>query len=184
MQPLDPDLDLLRRRDIDGDGALADDRALILRDLVALRQIGIEIILAVEDRAQVDLGLKAQSRAHRLGHAFLVNDREHAGHRGVDERDIAVRLIAEPGRGAGEQLRIRYDLDLDLHPDHDLEFAGRALHEFSGFHGGLISLPLAASNQLHLPHHSAPRWQSEASPEGGRTWARRNAVSNIMSLIL
>ena len=49
MQPLDADFDPLGRRHIDGDDALADDRALILRDLIALRQIGIEIVLAIED---------------------------------------------------------------------------------------------------------------------------------------
>ena len=36
-----------RRRDL----ALADDRLLVLADLVALRQVGIEVVLPVEDRA-------------------------------------------------------------------------------------------------------------------------------------
>jgi hypothetical protein len=34
--------------DVDLDFALADNRVLVLRDLIALRQVGIEIVLAVE----------------------------------------------------------------------------------------------------------------------------------------
>ena len=55
MQALDADLDVLElaltvRAERDDDLALADDRLLELRDLIALRQVGIEIVLAVEDR--------------------------------------------------------------------------------------------------------------------------------------
>ena len=35
--------------EIDDHLALADDRALVLADLIALRQVGIEIVLPVED---------------------------------------------------------------------------------------------------------------------------------------
>ena len=51
MQPLDADGDGLAVGQIDDDLALADDRRLVLADLIALRQVGIEIVLAVEDRA-------------------------------------------------------------------------------------------------------------------------------------
>jgi hypothetical protein len=68
------------------DLALADDRLLVLADLVALRQVGIEIVLAVEHRALVDLRLEAEPGAHRLLDAFLVDHRQHAGHRRVDQR--------------------------------------------------------------------------------------------------
>jgi hypothetical protein len=56
MQALDADLDVLElalaiRPERDHDLALADDRVLELADLVALRQVGIEVVLAVEDRA-------------------------------------------------------------------------------------------------------------------------------------
>ena len=57
MQTLDAHGDALARRYVDDHGAFADDRVLVLRDLVALRQVGIEIVLAVENRTQVDLGL-------------------------------------------------------------------------------------------------------------------------------
>ena len=79
---------------------------LVLADLVALRQVGIEVVLAVEDATQVDLRLEAEAGAHRLRDAVLVDHRQHAGHRRIDERDMAVGLAAERGRGAGEQLRL------------------------------------------------------------------------------
>ena len=112
------------------DLALADDRLLVLADLIALRQIGIEIVLPVEHRLQIDLRLQPEPGAHRLAHAFGVDHRQHAGHRGVDQRDMRIRRAAEFGRGAGEQLGVRRDLGMDLHADHDLPVAGRALDQF------------------------------------------------------
>jgi hypothetical protein len=46
--------------------ALADDRVGELADLIALRQVGVEVVLAVEARPQIDLGLQPQARAHGL----------------------------------------------------------------------------------------------------------------------
>jgi hypothetical protein len=131
MQPLDADLDVLELAlavgtDRDDDLALADDRILVLGDLIALRQVGVEIVLAVEDRAVVDLRLEAKTGAHGLGHAFLVDHRQHAGHRRIDEADIGIGGLAEFGRGAGEQLRVACDLGVDLQTDDDFPVAGGA----------------------------------------------------------
>ena len=108
VKALDTDLDVLELAlavgaERDDDLAFADDRILELRDLVALRQVGIKIVLAVEQRALVDLRLQAEAGAHGLGDAFLVDHRQHARHRRIDQRDMAVGLAAEFGRGAGEQ---------------------------------------------------------------------------------
>src|SRR5438046_1619295 len=83
----------------------ADPRRLVLADLTALRQVRVEVILAVEDRAQVDPGLQAEHGADRLRDAGLVDDRQHARHRRVDQRDVAVGIAAELRRGPGKQLR-------------------------------------------------------------------------------
>lgn len=134
MQALDADLDVFElplavRTDGNDDLALADDRVLVLRDLVALRQVRIEIVLPVEDRAIVDLCLQAQAGAHGLLDAFLVDDRKHARHCGIDERNIGIRLRSELGRRTGEQLRIAQHLRMDLHADDDLPVAGGAWNE-------------------------------------------------------
>ena len=55
MDALDADLDGLAVGHVDRDLALAHDRRLVLADLIALRQVGIEIVLPVEHRFQVDL---------------------------------------------------------------------------------------------------------------------------------
>ena len=44
----------------------ADDRLLVLRDLIAGRQVGVEVVLAVEDAEQVDLGVEPEPGLDRL----------------------------------------------------------------------------------------------------------------------
>src|SRR6266436_2884141 len=139
MQPLDADPHGAVRH-IDGNFALPHHRRFVLTDLVALRPVRIEIIFAVEDGTQVDLRIEAEPGAHRLSNAFLVDHREHAGHCGVNQRDVRIRLSAERGGSAGKQLRLRVDLGMDLHADDDFPIAGRTLDELRSrglhVHGG------------------------------------------------
>ena len=107
--------------------ALADERVVELADLIALRQVGVEIILAVEARPGIDLRLERHAGPHRLADAFAVRHRQHAGHGGVDQADLGVGLGAELGRRAGEELGVGGDLGVDLEADHDLPFAGCAV---------------------------------------------------------
>ena len=51
MQALDADCERAAVEEIDRHLALADDRLLVLRDLIALRKIRVEVVLAVEDAA-------------------------------------------------------------------------------------------------------------------------------------
>ncbi|MNV02736.1 hypothetical protein D3C71_929760 [compost metagenome] len=134
MQTLDADLDILEialtvRTERNGDSALTDDRIFELRNLVALRQVRIEVVLTVEDRTVVDLRLQAETGTHRLLDAFLVDDGKHAGHGGIHQRYVGVRRIAEGGRSAGKQLGIGENLRMHLHADHDFPIAGGAGNE-------------------------------------------------------
>ncbi len=142
MQALDRHLDLLGRRHIDHHHPFADDRVFVLGDLIALRQIRIEIILSIEDGAQIDLGLEAKAGAHRLGHAFRVDDRQHARHGRIDERDMRIGLAAEFGGSAGEQFGSGGDLRMDLDADHDLPIAGGAFDELGGLGMGVHGIAL------------------------------------------
>ena len=137
MQSLDADFDVLEiaaaiRPDRNRDDALADDRLLVLRDLVALRQVGIEVVLPVEHRFVVDLRLEAEAGADRLPDAFLVDHRQHAGHRRVDQRDIGVGRRAERRRGAGKELGLRRHLRMHFEADDHLPVAGRPGDEALG----------------------------------------------------
>src|SRR5262249_38526456 len=66
------------------DRTLPDDRPFVLRDLIALRQIRIEVVLAVEYRDEVDLRVEPEPGAHGLGNARLIDDGQHAGHSRVN----------------------------------------------------------------------------------------------------
>jgi hypothetical protein len=118
MDALDPHQTGEALAHLDQHFSLADDRVVKLGNLIALRQIGVEIILAVKRRPEVDLGLEAKPREHRLFDAEIVDHRQHARHRGVDEGDVGIGLGPEQGRGTGEQLGVRGHLGVDLHPDH------------------------------------------------------------------
>ncbi len=107
--------------------SLADDRMIELADLVALRQIRVEIILPVEPRSAVDDRTQRQPGPHRLPHALAIQYGQHPRHRRIDQRHIAVGLRPEIGRGARKELGLRGDLGMDLQPDHNLPFAGGAL---------------------------------------------------------
>ena len=85
VDALDADLAGDAGGEVDEDLALADDRVVELADLVALRQVGVEVVLAVEARDEVDLRLEPQAGAHRLLDAVVVDDRQHARHGRVDE---------------------------------------------------------------------------------------------------
>ena len=57
MQPLDADAAGFAARQVDRNLALAHDRLLVLGDLIACRQIGIEIVLPVENGAMMNFRL-------------------------------------------------------------------------------------------------------------------------------
>src|SRR5436305_6462152 len=124
MQSLDPYRDGAAIGQFNDDLSFADDRRLVLAYLIALRQIGIEIVLAVDHRAPIDPGVEAKAGADRLPYAFLVDDRQHARHRRVDERDVAVGLATEFRRCSGKQLRIGSDLAMAFQADDDFPVTG------------------------------------------------------------
>ena len=98
-----------------------------LRNLVTLRQIGVEIILPIEPRPAIDLRTHRHTGADRLADALAVRHGQHARHRSVHQADLAIRLGTKFGRCAGEQLRVGRHLRMNLKADHDLPLAGIAL---------------------------------------------------------
>ncbi len=82
--------------------ALAHDGVGELADLIALWQIGIEIILPIKPAPQIDLSPKAKARPHRLFNAIAVQDRQHAGHARIHKADVGVWCAAIRGAGTGK----------------------------------------------------------------------------------
>ena len=120
VNPLDPHAAGHARAHIDDNLALAHDGVIKLADLVALRQVWVEIVFAVKGRPKVNLGLQAQPCAHGLGHAEFVDHRQHARHGGIHKGHIGVWLGAKTRRGARKQLGVRGNLGMHLHADHQL----------------------------------------------------------------
>ena len=111
----------------DVDRALTHDRVIELADLIALRQIRVEVIFPVEARPFVDLRLDRHASAHRLADAFAIGHGQHTGHGRIDQADLRIGLRSERGRRAGKQLGVRRHLRMDFQADHDLPLAGCAL---------------------------------------------------------
>src|SRR5262249_22622446 len=80
-------------------------------------------------RTQVDLRVEPEAGLYRLLDAFLVDDRQHAGHGRIDQAHLRVRLGSERGGGTGEQLRIGDDLRVHLQTKNDFPAAGAAFDE-------------------------------------------------------
>ena len=129
MQPGDANLSRRAVRHVEHDPPTPNDGSQILRDLIAGGEVGVEIVLAVKDAGQIDLGIKPEPSLNRLLDAMAVNDRQHAGKRRVDRRNLGIRLGAEIRGRPGKQFRLRDDLGVHLKPDHHLPLAGPALDQ-------------------------------------------------------
>jgi len=105
--------------DDDVNSAALDDGDLVLRDLIALREIRVEVVLAGEDASRVDLAPDGEAEADRALDGATVQYRQYAGKRDVDRRGFTVRRRAELGRGAGEDLRRGRQLRVRLETDDD-----------------------------------------------------------------
>src|SRR5690606_25587728 len=92
-----------------------------LADLVALREVRVEVVLAVEAAQGLHTPLEREGGTHRLHDRARVEHRQHAGQPGVDHGDAGVRLAAEGDRGVREQLRRDVELDVDLEADRRAE---------------------------------------------------------------
>ena len=133
VQALDADLHHGAVVQLDLEEALTDDGVLELADLIALRQVGIEVVLAVEPRPRIDLGVQAQARLHRLLDAVSVDHRQHARKGRVHQAHLLVRSGAKAGGRAGEKLGVGRHLGVDFEAEHDLPLAGAAFDAVRGF---------------------------------------------------
>ncbi|MNQ95074.1 hypothetical protein D3C85_1106170 [compost metagenome] len=112
--------------------ALADDRQFHLADLVALGQVGVEVVLAGEHVVLADFGVNRQAEHHRHAHRFLVQHWQDAGHAQVDQAGLGVRFGTERGGATGENLRLGGELGMNLQPDHDFPLHVFLLRSLSG----------------------------------------------------
>ena len=89
---------------LDIDMAGADDGQVELRDLVALGQVGIEIVFTREHTAVRHLGVDGHAEFYRHMHGLFIQDRQHPRQRDIDHAGLGIGLGAVGGAGAGEDL--------------------------------------------------------------------------------
>ena len=99
-------------------------RALVLRDLIALRQVRIEVVLAREDRQRLHRAAERVPGAHAELDRPAVQHRQRPGHAEADGTDVGVRRRAEARAAAAEDFRLRQELRVDFQTDDRLEGHG------------------------------------------------------------
>jgi hypothetical protein len=111
---------------------------VVLGDLVVLGVVGIEVVLAVEDRPRRQLAAEGEPDQQPVVDGLGVGDGQRAGQAQADLARARVGRLAEGQLAAAEHLRPRVELDVDLQADDGL-VVGHA-------RGGELSKPIACSN--------------------------------------
>ena len=106
---------------VEAERAVGRERPLVLRDLVALGQVRIEVVLPREDRLRVDPAAERQRRSIGQLHGPAVQDRQRARQPEADGTQLGVGLGAEAGAAAAEDLGGGQELRVDLQADDGLE---------------------------------------------------------------
>ena len=107
-------------RSLDFNEAVLGQRLVVLRNLVALGQVGIEVILAGKDRSLVDAAVQRHGREHRELHRFAVQHGQGSRQSQAHGTNVGVGRIAEMSRAGAENLGRGQELDVYLQPDHRL----------------------------------------------------------------
>jgi hypothetical protein len=104
----------------EADLAALHDGQLVLADLVALRQVGIEVVLAREDGAAIDASLHGEAETDGVLHCGAVHYRQRSGQGKIHCRSVRVGRGAKIGGRPGEDLAARGKLRVRLDADDDL----------------------------------------------------------------
>ena len=99
------------------------ERDVVLADLVRLRHVRVEVVLAVE-RARLDAAVEGQPDAHRQLDGAAVEHRQSPREPERHRIDVGVGLVAEPVGLAENSFDCRRQLDVDLQSDDELVVRG------------------------------------------------------------
>src|SRR3990172_2043817 len=101
--------------DLDFYPAVLAERQIVLRDLVALHQVRVVVVLPVKLRLLWYLAVESKPRHDRKLHRALIDDRENARHAEGDRADRGIGRRVQGGHGAGaEHYAARQQLGVDL----------------------------------------------------------------------
>ena len=102
------------------------DRQVVLADLVVLRHVRIEVVLAVEQRVRGDLAADSQADQDDAADRLAVGHRQRTGMAQADRAHVRVGRRAELGSAAAEHLRLGIELDVALEPDDSFDLGHEA----------------------------------------------------------
>ncbi len=120
VQPGDADSFCLAIRSGHVDPSVLGDRLVVLRDLVALGQVGIKIILPGKNRPLAHLAVDGQRGQRGELDGLRVEHRQRAGQSQANGADVGVRRRAKvigaaaKGLGGGQQLYVNFESDHGL----------------------------------------------------------------------
>ena len=111
--------------ELDIEVAVEGDGVLVLGDLVALHEVGVGVVLAVEAGGVGDGAVEGQAGGDGVLDGTAVDDGEDAGHAQADGADVGVGRRALVARAArAEHLALGEELDVDFQPYDGLIFQG------------------------------------------------------------
>ena len=102
----------------DIDEAVLGEGLVVLRDLVALRKVGIEVVLAGEAGVRADLAVQREGALDGQFDGLAAEHGEGAGKAEADRADVGVGRRAETGGTAAEDLGGGGQLDVDFEADY------------------------------------------------------------------
>src|SRR5665647_743366 len=97
-----------------------DEPLAVLADLIRLGQVGIEVVLAVEDVARPHAAVERQGDTRGVLDGALVDHGQRAGVRETLGTGVRVGLVALGDLAGAEHLGARVELHVHLEPDHRL----------------------------------------------------------------
>ncbi len=153
----------------DLDRAAGADRQLVLADLIALGEIGIEVVLARPPAALGDAAAGGEAGTHRELDDPPIQHRQHAGHAEADGAGVMVGRRAELRRAAAEDLRFGQQLGVDLEADDGLPVAER--RALRGVAHALTTSGRRRCQSVAASYARATR-RTASSPNGGPTICR------------
>ena len=121
------------------DPAVLGQRLIELRNLVALGQIGIEVVLAREDGALAHLAVERQRGQRGELDGLGVQHRQRARQPQANRADVGIRLGAEPVGATAKRLGRREQLHVHFEPDHRLVFGQNIGRDSCGGHDWILA---------------------------------------------
>ncbi|SLC92802.1 Uncharacterised protein [Mycobacteroides abscessus subsp. massiliense] len=100
--------------------AVERDRLVVLGDLIVLRLIRVEIVLAGEPAPGSDLAVQRQTDPDGRFDGLFVDDRQRARQTQADGANLGIGFRTEGGRATTEHLGGRGQFDVNLHTEHRL----------------------------------------------------------------